>query len=131
MNELGTSIKRIGAGLMALLLCSTPTVALAAAGAGPGRKQVLMFGGIALLAWVAMFFVCRWIYGLFLDWRWPVDFALGIVIAAFLLITVTIFLFVFLFLWAQPWSAYAWYGVAGVWVLLLLFALVGRNRQSA
>jgi hypothetical protein len=106
-------------------------LALAAASAGPSRKQILMFCGLAMLAWVAMFFICRWLYGIFLDWRWPVDFALGIIIAAFLLVTVTIFTFVFLYLWAQPWSQYAWYAIAGCWVVLLLFALVGRNRQSA
>lgn len=125
------------AALTALFWTAVPAVALAAGEEdltfGPSWKQIFGWGLLGLGACAVVYAVARWIYGICLDANWPVDFTLGLIISGVLLAWVAIGLGVYLFLynWPQPWTKIVGYSVLGGFVLVLLIALFGRNRQSA
>lgn len=131
MTGLRAITRPIAATVLSACLLSVPGIALAnTVPEPPSRKEILIFVGIALIVWAAAMGLFRWLYGLFLDWNWPVDFALPVVIAGFFLSTAAIWLFVYLHLWPQTWERMVWMGLGGLAFVLLLFTLIGRARHA-
>lgn len=120
--------------LCSLLLLLIPQIALAEVRSeftfGPTWKQLVGWGFVGLVGWVAVFFLGRFIYGVLLDARWSVDFALPLVITSVVVTCAAIAAAVGLFLyqWPQPWTQYIGYGFLATYVLVLVVALVGRKH---
>lgn len=121
--------------LIGFALAALPQVALAAGAAdefdmGPTWKQWVGWGALGLVGWIAVYFLARFVYGVMLDARWAVDFALNLVIATTLITFATIAAAITLFLyrWPQPWTQIVGYGLIACYVVILLFGLFGRKR---